>query len=305
MFNFKRIIKAGFTNFSRSGLVSISSVLVMTVTLCVIASLIFLQAILVSSLSEVKNKIDITVYFISDTNEENIISLKSAIEKLPETASVAYTSAEEALENFKMKHANDYLILQALDELDKNPLGAFLNIKAREPSQYESIAGFLEGESALSKDDKSIIDKVNYNQNKTVIEKLNIIISGVQKLGFLITLIFAIISVIITFNTIRLTIYISREEINIMRLVGASNYFIRGPFLVEGIIYGLISSILTMAIFYPITYWLGNSMTFFFGLNMHDYYLSNFFEIFGIILLFGIVITMISSFLAIRKYLRK
>ncbi|HLD34297.1 MAG TPA: FtsX-like permease family protein, partial [Patescibacteria group bacterium] len=129
--------------------------------------------------------------------------------------------------------------------------------------------------------------------------------SGARRLGFLLTLYLVISAIIITYNTIRLTIFISKEEIGVMRLVGASKMRVRGPFMIEGAIYGVISSILILLLFWPITAWLGRNMTLFLGLNLYDYYLSNFLQIFAIILLSGILLGVISSFLAVRKYLNK
>jgi cell division transport system permease protein len=301
----KRVLKSGITSFRRNGVVSVASVLITTITLSVIAGLVFLQAILNFSLTQIKDKVDVTVYFTNGASEEKITNLKTAIEKLPEVARVEYVSADDALTQFKEKHGNDYTVLQALEELGENPLGASLNIKAVETSQYESVVKFLEGDSQSVKEAAASIDKINYYQNKAVIERLSVLASGAERLGYLISIIMVIISILITFITIRLAIFIAKEEIGIMRLVGANNRYIRGPFMVEGIIYGVIASIITMGLFYPFTYWIGGHMTDFFGMNLFDYYLSNFFELFGIILISGIVIGAISSFIAISKYLRK
>jgi cell division transport system permease protein len=138
-----------------------------------------------------------------------------------------------------------------------------------------------------------------------VIDRLDAIIAGSQKLGFLVTLLLVIISIIITFNTIRLTIFISKEEIGVMGLVGASKMHIRGPFMIEGAIYGVIATFITMILFWPATFWLGSRMTDFLGINMYDYYKTSFFQIFAILLLSGILLGVISSFLAVRKYLNK
>ncbi|HPS21678.1 MAG TPA: permease-like cell division protein FtsX [Candidatus Paceibacterota bacterium] len=301
----RRVINAGFINFKRNGLISWASVLVVTVTLSVITGIILLQAILNFSLEQIKNKVDVTIYFTVDAPEVKIMSLKESIEKLPEVAEVTYTSADEALALFRERHSDDYPTIQALDEINENPLGAYLNIRAKEVSQYESIANFLSSDDALVLGSSSIIDKVNYHQNKVVIERLNSIISGAQKLGFLVTLFLVIISVIITFNTIRLAIFIAKEEIGVMRLVGASKMRVRGPFVVEGAIYGVIATILSTLIFWPITAWLGHNMTNFLGVNIYDYYVSNFFQIFLIVLLSGIALGVVSSLLAIRRYLNR
>jgi cell division transport system permease protein len=302
---FKRIVKAGFLNFTRNSLVSWAAVLVMTITLSVITTIILLQVILHSSLSQIKDKVDVAIYFNTGVSEDKILSFKESLEKVPEVDSIVYTSADEALAKFRERHSGDYTTIQALDELRTNPLGASLSVKAKEVSQYESIANFLKSDNALALGSSSIIDKVNYYQNKVVIERLNYIMRGAQRLGFLITLILIIISIIITFNTIRLTIFISKEEIGVMRLVGASKMRVRGPFMIEGAIYGFISTVITLIIFLPISAWLGSNMTDFLGFDVYDYYLSNIFQIFLIVLLSGVFLGAVSSFLAVRKYLNR
>lgn len=305
MTELKRIIKAGFLSFRRNGLVSFAAALVVTITLTFITSIILLQAVLYFSLDNIKNKVDITIYFNTGAPEDKILSLKESIATLPEVSEVSYTSAKEALEIFKSRHENDYATIAALNEIGTNPLGAYLNIKAKDISDYENIANFLKSDDPVVSSSTNIIDKINYHQNKLVIDRLNAIISGAQKLGFIITLILIMIAVIITFNTIRLAIFISKDEIGVMRLVGASKMYVRGPFMVEGIIYGIIATFITIALFVPITYWLGAKMTNFFGLNMFDYYIANIIQIFIINLLFGVILGIISSSLAVRKYLNK
>lgn len=300
----KRIIRSGFKNFTRNGVVSLASVLVTTITLCVILSIVFLQVILNFSLTQIKDKVDVTIYMTTAATEDKILAYKSSLEQLPEVASVSYESANEALAKFKDKYSSDYLTIQALDELKDNPLGAALNVKAVDPMQYESIAKFVET-SMTDGDGKGLIDKVNYRQNKLVIDRLTSILDGARILGLLVTLILVVISVIITFNTIRLAIFISREEIGIMRLVGAANKQIRGPFIVQGMVCGVISAVLTMIIFYPFTLWMGNHLANFFGMNMFEYYLSNLLQLFLIVLVSGVLLGVISSLLAIRKYLKK
>jgi cell division transport system permease protein len=305
MIKFRRILKAGFLNFKRSGLISWASVLVVTITLSVITMIILLQAILHFSLNQIKEKVDVTIYFTVNASEEKIKALKSSIEKLPEVASVTYTSDDEALKLFRDRHSNDYPTIQALDEINTNPLGGFLNIKAKEVSQYENIANFLKSDDALVLGSASIIDKVNYSQNKLVIDRLNAMINGAQKFGFLLTLVLIIISIIITFNTIRLAIFISKDEIGVMRLVGASKMRVRGPFMIEGAIYGVIATFITLILFWPATAWIGHNMTNFLGLNVYQYFISNIFQIFVIILVSGVVLGMISSYLAVKRYLDK
>lgn len=302
---FKRIFKSGLLSFKRNGIVSWASVLVMTVTLAVITTLLLLQAVLSFSLDQIKNKVDVTIYFVPGAAEEKILVLKESIAKLPEVAEVTYTSSEEALLLFRERHSDDYPTIQALDEINENPLGAYLNVKAKEISQYESIANFMKSDNVLVLGSANIIDKINYYQNKSVIERLNDIIGGARRLGFVLTFLLVIVSIAVTVNTIRLTIFISKEEISIMRLVGASRLRVQGPFMVEGAIYGMVATVLTTLLFWPATAWVGRNMTGFLGMNVYEYYKSNLLQIFIIMLLTGIILGSISSLLAVRRYLDK
>jgi len=303
--NIKRIIRSGFLNFGRNAFVSLSSVVVMVITLSVIGSLIFVSAILNASLQEIKNKVDINVYFITFAQEEDVLSLQKTLEGLPEVAQVVYVSREQALADFEENHQNDEITLQALKELGENPLGAILNIKTKEPSQYQGIADYLSTKPILSKEGASIIDEVNYAKNKEAIDTLILVIDSAEKLSPIITLVLVIVSVLITLNTIRLAIFISREEISVMRLVGANSFYIRGPFVVVGIMYGAVAGVLTLILFYPATFWLGGATeNFFVGLNVFEYYTRNFGQIFLIIMASGMTIGAISSYLAVRKYLK-
>jgi cell division transport system permease protein len=301
----KRTIRSGYNNFKRSGFTSFASTLMMVVTLFVITSLIFIQVALQSSLNEVKEKVDVTVYFTPGASEEEIFEVKDALANLPEIKDITYTSDIEALDKFKEKHSNDYLTLQALDELNENPLGATLNIKAKDPSKYENISEYFVDSNSLSKGALTIIDKVDYRNNKVVIDRLNSIIDGAGKLGFALSFVLVLISITITFNTIRLIIYMSRDEINVMRLVGAGKKYVQGPFIVSGILVGLIASVVTIIMFIPISIWLGNEMTDFIGVNLFNYFKTNFIEIFAILLITGVLLSGISSYLAVMRYLNK
>lgn len=303
--NFKRIARTGFMNFWRNGTVSLASVFMMTVTLLVIGFILLGSAVLNTSLDTLREKVDITVTFVPNAAEVDILSVKRSLEGLPEVSLVTYTSREQALEDFKERHKDDQSILTALDELNENPLGASLDIKAKDPSQYQGIAQFLEGNSALTTSGISLIDHVNFYQNKVAIDKLSGIIRSADKLGLAIAIAFILLSILIAFNTIRLTIYIAREEISVMRLVGASTAYIQGPFVTVGIIYGLVATVLTLILFLPITYWIGGTtQNFFIGLNLFEYYVRHFLQIFGILLVSGVFVGAVSSFLAIRRYLR-
>lgn len=303
--NTKRIFKAGGQNFSRNTFVSLSAVLIMTITLIVFSTMLFMSALLNQSLVEIQNKVDVNVYFMPTTDETAVQGVKTALEKIPEVQSVEYVSRDQALENFKYRHRNEPDILEALFELEDNPLGAVLNVKAKQPEQYQAIATYLETTYPVGQD-TSIVEDVNYNANKEIITKLNDFIAAGQKLGGVITLLFIFLSIVITFNTIRLAMYISRDEIKVMRLVGASSNYISGPFIVTGILYGIVSSIVTLVLLYPLTWWAGPiTARFFSGINVLEYYMSHFSQFFLIIFFSSIFIGAISSFIAVKKYLKE
>src|SRR3989344_1229161 len=248
----KRILRAGVLDFSRNAFVSFASILVMTVTLFTVGTTLFAGVILNSALIELRDKADVNVYFITQAPEDQILQMRTSLEALPEVAQVEYLSRDEALAQFRERHKNDQLTLSALDELPDNPLGAVLNIKAKDLSQYEAIAAFLQDQQAASTGGASIID-----------------------------------------------------EIKVMRLVGAGAFYIRAPFMVEGVLYGLIAGIVTLLLFYPLTWWLGGvTGNFFGGVNIFSYYLSNFLYFFLIIIGTGVLLGAVASFLAVRRYLK-
>ena len=303
--NTRRIVKAGFINFWRNAVVSLSAIFVMTVALFVIGTTMLASVFLDSTLLGIKDKVDVNIYFNAGADEADIFIMKRGLEALPEVAQVTYISRDQAIQNFKDRHQNDYLMTQALEELADNPLGAILNIKAKDTSQYEAIAQQIKREQDAAGPNGNLIYNVNYSKNKVVIDKLTAITKGVERVSVAILLVLIAIAIVITFNTIRLAIYIAREEIAIMRLVGANNMFVRMPFVVEGIMYGMVAAIVSTALFYPVTLWLrGATQGFYGGIDLFRYYIANLNQIFLILLGVGVTLGAISSFLAVRRYLK-
>lgn len=304
--DYRRIIRSGGLAFWRNKLVSASSLLIMTITLIVAGALILLNALLNFSLAQIQDRVDVNVYFYPDISEQSILSVQEKLNALPEVARVTYTSREEAIVRFQERHQDDYLTLQALKELDENPLGASLSIKATDSEQYEAIARLFDEDSTLITDVNSVVEKVNFYQNKEIIDRLNQLITTVRNLGIAITVFFGLISIIITLNTVRLTIYTAREEIGVMRLVGAEARYVRGPFIVTGMLYGGIAAVLSTIILYPVTLFIGRKTeTFFGGLDIFHYYTGNIIQFFIILLVIGSLLGMIASLVAVHKYLKK
>lgn len=301
----KRVLVGGWKNFIRGGAVSAATVLIMTVTLSIIGILIFLSALLNFTLDTIKEKVDVSVYFVTTAQESEILEVKNQVEKLPQVASVTYTSAEDALVAFRARHATDQLTLQALDELGGNPLDASLEVRAKDPSQYESIVSFLEASPTLSSGGTSIVDRINYSQNKEVISRLTLAIQATREVGFAVVILFAIASILIAFATVRLAIYVAKDEIAVMRLVGASNAYIQGPFIITGIITGMTASAIVLLLLWPATWYAGmKTVVWFGGFNIAGYYGNHFALVFGIIMLSGIMLGAVASVFAIRRYLK-
>lgn len=303
----KRMLRAGFLDFWRNGFVSLASILVMTVTLFVVGMTLFAGVILNSALGELRDKADVSVYFTTNAPEDQILQLQKSLQALPQVQSVSYISADDALAAFRELHQDDQLTLQALQELGDNPLGAELDIKAKDISQYDSISQFLEQQQSDQSSGPSIIDKINYfdAQHRQALDRLQEITDSAGRLGLIIILLLIGVTLAISFNTLRLAIYTSREEIQVMRLVGAGAFYIRAPFMVEGVLYGLISGVITLVLFYPLTYWLGQATANFFGgINVFSYYISHFLMFFAIIIGTGVVLGAVASYLAVRRYLK-
>lgn len=300
----KRIARYGLIGFVRNGFVSLAAVLIMTITLFVVASLIIAGAALNSTLKQLTDKVDVTVYFVTAATEDQVTQLRQSLEALPEVASVTYTSRDQALANFRERHQNDQLTIQALEELGDNPLGASLEVRAKQTNQYETIAKYLDAQQSSATDLGASIDKVDFYQNKTAIDRLTNIIDTSKNLGVALALILVASSILIAFNTIRLAIYTARDEIGVMNLVGASHWYVRGPFVIAGVLYGFVSGIIVLIILYPLTAWLGPGSEQFLGtFNVFTYFVHAFPLLFVVVMGVGAGLGSLSSYLAVRRYL--
>lgn len=303
--NTKRVARYGLIGFIRNGFVSLSAVLIMTITLFVVSGLMIGSAALNSTFEQLTNKVDVNVYFTTKASEDQIMEMKKLLEALPEVASVTYTSREDALAQFRERHKNDQLTIQALDELSDNPLGAVLSVRAKQTTQYESIAKFLDDQQGKGVGAGSTIDKVNFYQNKTAIDRLSNIIDTSNRLGIVAAIVLGLSSLLIAFNTIRLAIYTARDEIGVMNIVGASRWYVRGPFMIAGILYGFISALIVLLLLYPFTLWIGPASERFLGtFNTFSYFVDAFPLLFFTLMGTGIALGALSSFLAVRRYLQ-
>lgn len=298
--NLFRIIRAGFNNFLRNSWLSAATISVMVLALIVVTGLLLLNVVTQSIVSTLQNKVDVSAYFQGGAPEEDILALRQELVDLSEVKSVEYISKEEALRRFRDRHKDNEVLLQSLGELDDNPLEASLNIRAQYASQYQGIVSFLEQSKY-----QSLLDKVNYHQNRDVIDKVSNLAGNIGNGGWVATIFLALMAVFVTFNTIRLTMFNWKDEISVMRLVGAGNWFIRGPFVVEGIIYGILAAFVTLLVIYPALYFVSPKITSF----LPEVDLLYFFEVNIISIMFlltavSVALGSLSSLIAIRRYLK-
>jgi cell division transport system permease protein len=298
---FLRIVKTGLTNFGRNLWLSIAAIMVMTITLVIFSTLFLLFMLTNYSIGTIKNTVDISVYFKIGLAEEQINHIKAGVQSDSRVKEVSYVSATQAFDDFKNRHNNDPLITQSLNELTENPLPATLHIKANNLEDYTSIAEKLQGDQY-----KNFIDKVNFEDNRIVIDRLNKILKFIITFGLALVVVFALIAILVIFNTIRLTIYNRKEEVEIMRLVGATNWYIRGPFLIESILYSIFSTLITIGLFIPVFTKVIPKITEYVNPNLNVYgnYLFNYTYLVLILFVVSLILSIGSTFLAIRRYLK-
>ncbi len=297
--SFVRIIKTGFSNFVRNWVLSISASLVMTITLLIFALLILIFGLANYSVNTIQDRIDVSVFLNKGLAEDRILDIKKSLEAEPLIKEVVYVSAQTALEEFKVRHVNNKLLLSALNEVDENPLLATLRIKAKTLESYPEVV------EKISKGGYAgFIKEINYNDNRVIIDKLTRILAMVVRVGIGLVAIFSIIAVMVMFNTLKLTIFNRKEEVEIMRLVGATNWYIRGPFLVEGFLYSLSAVFVTAVLLIPLYSKILNKIVGFIGDQSGGAGAFNFWLLLGILLAIALVLSGISTLIGIRRYLR-
>lgn len=297
---FKRIWSAGWTNFKRNSYLSFGTTGVMSLVLILFSALMALNFLSFKIVSSLNDKVDITAYFKSEATEEEIAKVKEELQALAEVKTVEYVSQEKALEDFKTDHVGDVLIQDSLSELDFNPLQASLNIEAADTSKYGLIVTNLEASKF-----RSLIDKINFYENEQVISRVERISNGLQNWGMTLTLALALVAALVTFNTIRLTIYNQKQEIEIMKLVGGSNWHIKAPYLVEGGLYGVLAAVITTLVFYPVVYLASPKIESLIpNASLIGYFGANAFVYVVMVFSVGILLGIVSSTVAIRRFLK-
>jgi cell division transport system permease protein len=303
--SFIRVLRNALRNFQRNIWLSIATTVIMTLTLLMMSALYFINVLGSEVLRDIEQKVDLSAVFQEGTSQSQIQIIANDIAAREDVEEVRVVTSEEALEIFRRRHADDPFIEESLRELEDNPLLASVFVVATQPRFYENIARQLESEKYVPH-----IESVNFENSRTVIDRLITVMTGVRNAGLITTIILASLAILIMFNTIRLAIYSFREEIDIMRLVGASNWFIRGPFVAEAIFVALLSVIISSLILYPLLDAASPQIQrFFFSdqaspFNVYTYAVRNWTTVIGLQLALAVGLAAFSSVFAIRRYLR-
>lgn len=248
---------------------------------------------------KIKDKMDISVYFNEQVTRDKILEIREQVIKLPEVKKAEYVSSEEAYAAFSEVHQND-TYSQTLEAIGSNPFLPALVIQAKDPAQYKTISDYFKKDEF-----KDLVHDVNDYQRAFAIERLNDLANGMNRIVLAVTLFLSVIALIVTYNTLRLSIYSQKEEIEIMHLVGAKNSLVRGPFLVQGALCGLSAALLSFFLFLIGLFIFQNAFQqFFMGFNPFNYFISNIIIIFLAEVIIGTGLGLISSYFAVRRYLK-
>ncbi len=296
-----RIIKFSLQDIFRNIWLSIVTVTILLLALFSINTLITVRLISDSTVSAVKEKMDISLYIEAEATEDKILELKNQLAQSPRVKEVIYVPKEQAIESFRAKYANNPAVLAAIKELGRNPLSPSLTVI---PADFNESNLLI---NELRVIDSPIIESRDFTDNTLILEKINAVTKRVNEVGLFIISIFVLTSLLVVYNAIRVAVYTHRQEIEIMRLVGASNQFIHLPYIFSALVYSLVSVLLIIAIFYPFLTLLQPYLEAFFvdsRVSLLSYFLDNFFLIFGAQFLVVLTINSIASLLAVRKYSR-
>lgn len=299
MLSLYRVIKFSFQDIGRNIWLSIATITILILALLSINILMTVRVISESASSAVQEKIDISLYIKQDIPESQIQELRNEISEFERVKTVTYISKDKALQDFRGKYENNSEVLSALEELGKNPLSPSLIITPKEFSEANLLI------NELRMIDNPIIESRDFSDNTTVLNKIDNITNRVNEIGFFIIIIFILTSVLVVYNTVRVAIYTHRKEIEIMKLVGASNAFIYMPHVFSAFVYSLLSTAVIVTIFYPFLALLQPYLEVFFmgyNVNILSYFMTNFWSIFGLQFLIILFINVVASLLAVKKY---
>ena len=301
----ERIIKNGFINFGRNVWLAIAAIAMMTITLTILLFAIIANTTFNHTIADLNSHIDVVEYLKDSVTSQQRDKQLNELKSLPNVKSVSYTSKSDALKTYEAQNANNPTLLAAISETD-NPLPASITIKPVDPDKLQDIQNFLD-----KPDQKALqSDPTSYSgDRKAAIDKITSATHFFQQAGVVGIIVFIIISMLIIFNTIRMAIFNRRDELIIMRLLGASTAFIRGPFVVETMLYGAVAASISLIIVWSL-FRVASSTLQASSLGLLDigyssrYFSQHLFSILTIQIAVGILIGAASSGIATRRYLK-
>lgn len=300
---FMRIFHYGVNNFTRNAWLSTAATAVMTVTLLIIITTVTARMVFSDTLQQVRQKIDVSVYLKDDVEGKEVNRFANEIKKLPVVNDVEYISKEQAREIFRQQNKGELAELEALGELKGNPFPASLRIKPKDPNKLEELNAVINKaeNKALQSDEPS-----NSGERKAAIDTIARVSQFSEAAGIVAAVIFVIISVMIIFNTIRMAIFNRKDEIEMMKLIGAEKSFIRGPFIIEAALYGVLAAAVSLVLIYALLLTQAGNLA---RYEIEVENTLNFFKAWPVLiipaqLLVGIIIGVFSALLAMRRYLK-
>lgn len=296
-----RIAKFAFQDIGRNIGLSFMTVFILVLMLLSVNTLWSLDVITKQAVQLVREQVTISFYLSPNATDQQVKELKSYVATFQEIVSLKLVSKEDVLKTFKERHKFSPEVLEALNELGGNPFGPTITVRTKEPGDYRKII------DALSVPEyQPIIENKSFDGNESALDRIQLITSRIERVGLGLSLLFAVIAFFIIFNTIRAAIQSQKVEISIKRLVGANNWFIRGPYLLEAVIYAILSTLITIALVFTAFHWLDQYISIIFtnGFSLTKYYQSNMLYLFGIQAIAVLVLTNLSSGLAMRRQLK-
>ncbi len=297
LISLKRVLLLGWKNFSREMGLSFVSIFVLVITISLITSIFFLRGISDAIIANVEEKADITIDFEMMVGEEKILEIKEEILEKFEINGMEYISQEDARIRFIERFGDNLAIMESLEEVG-NPFPSSINIKAGNPQIYGEISNFLEDSYP------ELIYAVDFYGRKEVIESIFSFTEKIREIGIIVSIILGAVTLLIVFNTVKLAIYGMKEEIRVMGLVGSSNIFIQGSFIIQGLILGFISAFLSFMIFLALVFLVPENYNITLDMNLYRYLLENIPILVLIQFSAGIGLGVISSLVATRRYLK-
>ena len=302
MLSFFRIIRFAGQHFWRNIWLSLITISMLMLTLFTVNVLLVLNQLTETAIASVEEKIDVSVYFKPDTSMEKMQYAVGYLKGLDQVRDVEIITPEEALVLFQKQHANDQVVLSSLEEIGENPFGATLIIKAHSAEDFDFILEALNNPQFSEQ-----IREKDFSNYTNIIGRIQITTNRIKWFGIGLSLLFLFISILIIFNTVRMNVFMYREEIGIMKLVGASNWFVRGPFFLEAFYYSVIAIVITSTTSLAVIQVFEPQLSRYFTgvqIGLFTYFVENGLFIFGAELLGIFFIALFSTTFAMRKYLR-